>query len=301
MKKFTRIMATVATVSMLLVGCSSGAAQPQNKTTKDFTSQLTFDGSSTLAPVVSKISQDFQDQYQTWDKVDAAFPSEKIAINVVSGGSGQGIKSISEKTSDVGMVARSVKAKEKELIPDLQEIQIGIDALTISVNPNNPVLTLKDNLTKDEIVSLFSGEYKYWSDLDPSLPQEEVIVVTRDIGGGAHEVFQSKIMGDAEVKADAIQAPSMGALVQKVIDNDYTIGYASFGMVNQNAGKIVPLKVEGVEPTEENIISGDYIIQRPLIFVVNGELSSAAKAFMDYATSDKGLSVVADLGFIPTK
>lgn len=179
MKKFIKIMLIITTLSTLLVGCNSGAVQPETIESGTFTSQLTFDGSSTLAPVVSKIGQEFQDQYQTWDQVDASFPSEKIDINVLSGGSGQGIKSITEKTSDVGMVARSVKAEEKEQIPDLQEIQIGIDALTISVNPNNPVLSIKDTLTKDEIVSLFSGEYKYWSDLDPSLPKEEVIVVTR--------------------------------------------------------------------------------------------------------------------------
>lgn len=301
MKKFTKVLFTIITTSALLVGCASSSTPSPQTETSTFSAQLTFDGSSTLAPVISQIGQTFQEQYQTWDQVDNSFPSDKIAVNVISGGSGQGVKSIIDKTADVGMVARSVKEDEKAQIPDLQEIQIGIDALTISVNPNNPVLTIKDNLTKDEIVGLFSGEYKYWSDLDPSLPQEEVIVVTRDIGGGAHEVFQSKIMGDKEVKADAIQAPSMGALVQKVIDNDYTIGYASFGVVNQNAGQVIPLKVEGIEPTEENIKSGAYLIQRPLILITGGELSPAANSFMTYITSDTGLEIVADLGFIPTK
>ena len=301
MKKFTKVLFTIITASTLLVGCASSSTPSPKAETSTFSAQLTFDGSSTLAPVISQIGQTFQEQYQTWDQVDTSFPNDKITVNVISGGSGQGVKSIIDKIADVGMVARSVKEDEKAQIPNLQEIQIGIDALTISVNPNNPVLTIKDNLTKDEIVGLFSGEYKYWSDLDASLPQEEVIVVTRDIGGGAHEVFQSKIMGDKEVKADAIQAPSMGALVQKVIDNDYTIGYASFGVVNQNAGQVIPLQVEGVEPTEDNIKSGAYLIQRPLILITGEELSPAANSFMNYITSDTGLEIVADLGFIPTK
>ena len=46
-------------------------------------------------------------------------------------------------------------------------------------------------------------------------------------------------MGDTEVKSDAIQASSMGELVQDIIDNPYAIGYASFGVANQNAGKVV--------------------------------------------------------------
>ncbi len=42
-----------------------------------------------------------------------------------------------------------------------------------------------------------------------------------------------------------------GELVQDIIDNKYAIGYASFGVANQNAGKVVTLKVNGVEPTKE--------------------------------------------------
>lgn len=40
-----------------------------------------------------------------------------------------------------------------------------------------------------------------------------------------------KIMGSVEVTKDAIQAPSMGALVTKVKENPYAIGYASYGHV----------------------------------------------------------------------
>ena len=199
------------------------------------------------------------------------------------------------------MVARTVKDSEKEQLPQLQEFKVGIDALTLGVNPNNPVLSVMDDLAKDEIVKIFSGEYKTWKDLDSSLPDKEIIVVTRDIGGGAHEVFQSKIMGDVDVKADAIQAPSMGALVTKIIENEYAIGYASFGVVNQNAGKVSTIKVDGVEATQENIVNGSYIIQRPLIAIINGELSAAQQVFMDYVMSDEGMAVVESMGFVPAK
>ncbi len=95
------------------------------------------------------------------------------------------------------------------------------------------------------------------------------------------------------MRADAIQSPSMGALVAKVIENKDAIGYASFGMVNQNEGKLVPMKVDGVEPTTENIVSGDYKISRPLIVVKKGELSPPEqKAFMDVVTSDVGAQII---------
>lgn len=109
--------------------------------------------------------------------------------------------------------------KRKRQLKTKKEYQVGIDALTIAVNPKNPVTGVLDDLSTDQIVSLFSGKYATWKDLDPSLPDEKVVVITRDINGGAHEVFQKDIMGDTEVSSDAIQASSMGELVQDIIDN----------------------------------------------------------------------------------
>ncbi len=304
MKKF-KVLSIVLVLMMILAACTTEKTDVQDKkndTAKDeFKAQILFNGSSTLAPVMASISTNFIEGNVTWDKVNPSFPNENIAIYVSAGGSGQGVKSIIDKTSDFGMIARTVKDSEKEQLAELKEFKIGIDALTLGINPNNPILTVKDDLTKDEIVKIFSGEFKTWKDLDASLPDKEIIVVTRDIGGGAHEVFQSKIMGDVEVKADAIQAPSMGALVTKIIENEYAIGYASFGVVNQNIGKIATLKVDGVEATAENIVNGSYIIQRPLIALFNGELSAPQQAFMDYVMSDEGLEVVESMGFVPVK
>ncbi|WP_312834077.1 phosphate ABC transporter substrate-binding protein [Sedimentibacter saalensis] len=313
MKKFN-VLGIFLILLMVLAGCSTekpAAAEPnaapaetpvvEDPKEDEFNPQILFNGSSTLAPVMASISTNFIEGNVTWDKVDASFPEKNIAIYVSAGGSGQGVKSVIDQTSDFGMVARTVKDTEKEQLPELKEFKVGIDALTLGVNPNNPVLTVKNNLTKDEIIKIFSGEFKTWKDLDASLPDKEIIVVTRDIGGGAHEVFQSKVMGDVQVKADAIQAPSMGALVTKIIENEYAIGYASFGVVNQNIGKVATLSVDGVEASEENIINGSYIIQRPLIAIFNGELTAPQQAFMDYVMSEEGLAVVESMGFVPVK
>lgn len=313
MKKLN-VLGILLILLMVLVGCSTekpAAAEPnaapaetpvvEEPKEDEFNPQILFNGSSTLAPVMASISTNFIEGNVTWDKVDASFPEKNIAIYVSAGGSGQGVKSVIDQTSDFGMVARTVKDTEKEQLPELKEFKVGIDALTLGVNPNNPVLTVKNNLTKDEIIKIFSGEFKTWKDLDASLPDKEIIVVTRDIGGGAHEVFQSKVMGDVQVKADAIQAPSMGALVTKIIENEYAIGYASFGVVNQNIGKVATLSVDGVEASEENIINGSYIIQRPLIAIFNGELTAPQQAFMDYVMSEEGLAVVESMGFVPVK
>lgn len=283
-----------------LVGCQEKQVNSNDSEKNEFRAEMTFNGSSTLAPVISAIATDFIEENTTWDKVDNSFPDKNISIYVSAGGSGSGVKSVIEGTSDFGMLAREIKDEEKEKIGDMKDFVLGIDALTISINPENPLVELKDSLSTEEIMKIFSGEYKYWDDLDSSLDHKEIVVVIRDLGGGAHEVFQKSIMGDVQVREDAIQAPSMGALVAKIIENKDAIGYASFGMVNQNVGKLIPLKVDEIEPIEENIVNGSYKISRPLIAVKKGELTPEQQAFMDFVLSDKGSEIITKMGFVPT-
>ena len=232
-------------------GASAGA---EKTTAQEDNNQILFNGSSTLAPVITSIATDFFDTYKTWNAYDSSLPEEDIAIYVSAGGSGQGTKSVIDGTSTFGMVARSVKDEEKEAIKDEKEYQVGIDALTIAVNPENPVTSIMDDLSTEQIIALFSGEYKTWHDMDASLPAEDVVVITRDINGGAHEVFQKNIM-----------------------------------------------KVNGVEPTKENILNGSYIIQRPLLLVGSGEPTAVQQAFLDVVLGEEGQKTVEEMGFIPMK
>lgn len=292
--------AAVATEAVTESGSESTEAETDAAQTTE-EGPILFNGSSTLAPVITQIATNFNDANGSWDAVDPSLGEDAIAIYVAAGGSGQGVKAVIDGTSTFGMVAREVKDEEKEQIADYQEYKVGIDALTVAVNPNNPVVGLMDGFTKEQIVGLFSGEYATWADLDPSLPADDVVVITRDINGGAHEVFQKNIMGDTEVKADAIQASSMGELVQMVIDNPNAIGYASYGVANQNAGSVQPMKVDGVEATDATIIDGSYIIQRPLLVIGNGELTPRQQAFMDVVLGEEGQGIVEEMGFVPVK
>lgn len=283
-------------LGVVIFGLSFGTLSAE-----EFKAQIMFNGSSSLAPVISKISTDFIEENVTWDKVDSSFPKKNIAIYVSSGGSGAGVKSVIEKVSDFGMVARQVKDSEKAKFPEYREFVVASDALTVSVNNENPILKYTKEIDGETLRKIFSGEYKYWSDVDNRLEKKEIVVVTRDLGGGAHEVFQNVIMGKTDVKDDAIQAPSMGALAAKLVENKYAIGYASFGMYNQNKDKISALVVDGAAPTVENIVSGAYKIQRPLLFIKNGEPTPQEKAFIDYIFSEKGMDAVSKSGYIPVK
>ena len=301
MKKALTILTAI--IFLTFIASCGNKETKEGKTTggkSDINAQISFSGSSTLAPVISKISTSFIEKYETWNKVDSSLPEENITIYVSAGGSGAGVKAVLDNVANFGMLARNIKDSEKEKVKDLKAFTLGLDALTISVNPENKFIQLKGgNITKEEIIKIFSGEYKKWSDLDKSLPNEDIVVVTRDLSGGAHEVFQKNIMKDVNVRDDAIQAPTIGALVAKIIENKNAIGYASFGITNQNAGKLIPLKVDGVEPTEANILNKSYYISRPLIIMKSGELTKTEKIFVDLLKSEEGKKVIKDMGFIP--
>lgn len=300
-KKYIVVLGIIMTMLMMVfAGCGKSDSSSKGGA-NSAQSQLMFNGSTTISPIISKMAADFTEKNDKWNKVDKSLPDANTTIYVSSGGSGVGVKAVLDKTADFGLVAREVKSEEKEKISDYKEYKIGIDALTVAVNPQNPLIAIKDNLTKEQIKKIFSGEYKTWKDVDASLPANEIVIVTRDLGGGAHEVFQKSIMGDTKVAKNAIQAPSMGALVEKVMTNENAIGYASFGVAMQNQGKLSFFKVDGVAPTVDTILDGSYKIQRPLLIIGRGTMTPLQKTFMDYVMSAEGKKTVEKMGFIPVK
>jgi len=265
-KTFTFLMAIIFLTIIASCGNKDTKGGESAGSKSDVNAQISFSGSSTLAPVISKISTTFIEKYETWDKVDPSLPAENITIYVSSGGSGAGVKAVLDNVANFGMLARGIKDSEKEKVKEVKEEK---------------------------------GGNEKWSDLDKSLPNEDIVVVTRDLSGGAHEVFQKNVMKDVNVRQDAIQAPTMGALVAKIIENKNAIGYASFGITNQNKGKLIPLKVDNIEPSEENILNKSYYISRPLIIMKSGELTKTEKIFVDLLKSEEGKKVIKDMGFIP--
>jgi len=276
-------------------------AQPDTSAeeTDPLATEIMIIGSSSLAPVITSIADDFRNEHVTWDSINPDFPSAPVAIHVTSGGSGQGIRSAIDGTTDFAMSTRELNDTERDEIPGHNRFLVGVDALTIAVNTENPLASLTDDLTVEQIVRIFSGEYATWQDFDPSLPDDEIVVIVRDAGGSAVEVFQDTIMGDEEVRIDAIQAPSMGALTERILENNNAIGYPTVGMANQNADNLVIFSIDGVAPSTENILDGSYFISRPMLLIAPGELDAVQQSFIDVVLGPKGQERFYEMGFVP--
>ncbi|MBQ6391394.1 MAG: phosphate ABC transporter substrate-binding protein [Eggerthellaceae bacterium] len=284
---------------------SSAASESASAAAQDgeFKSSIMFCGSTSLYPIISSLAASFTEEYDTWDKVDASMPDKHISIYVAPGGSGVGVSAAVDGTADFGMLARDIKDEEKQKLgADYQEFIVARDALTVSVNANNPIAESMDNMDKETIKKIFSGEYTTWDQVDSSLPKENINVYIRDLSGGAYEVFQKSIMGDVEISGNATQSASMTELATNIAGDQWGIGYAGFGAYNKanaDGKKLVAMKVDGVEANEENILNGSYIIQRPVMFVTGKPITASEQAFIDYIFSQTGYETVESNGYIP--
>lgn len=269
----------------------------------EFQASILFCGSTSLYPIISSLASSFTESYVTWDKVDPSFPDSNISIYVAPGGSGVGVSAAVDKTADFGMLARAIKDSEIEALGEnYSEFVVAKDALTVSVNAQNPICSLMDDMDTETIRQIFAGELTTWDQVDASLPAETINVYIRDLSGGAYEVFQKSVMGDSEVTPSATQSASMTELATNIAGDPWGIGYAGFGAYNKaNAAEQVlfAMKVDGVEASEENIISGAYTIQRPVMFVTGDVLTQSEHAFVDYIFSQTGYEVTQANGYIP--
>ncbi len=290
MKSLAALIATI----FLFVSLSVAGAQD----VKEFDGTIRLAGSTTLLPVIADSSRRFMEKYRTWDNVDPSLPNLPILIYVNGGGSGVGIKSAMDGTVNIGMSSRDLKKEEKAQLGVHQEILISKDCLAFAVNKKNPLAKL-DNLTASEIARIYSGEAKTFKDLDPTLPAKPILVQMRDAAGGSTEIVKQEILKEKNFSPNAIQVPSQGANLKKLETNTSAIGYISSVLAMQSP-QLKVFKFEGVEPTNENVINGNYKLTRPLLLIVKGTPDTASQKFIDFVLHN-GQKIVVKHGYVPVQ
>jgi phosphate transport system substrate-binding protein len=261
--------------------------------------EIRIGGSTTLLPVVSAAASEFMEKYGTWDKVDPKLPGKKIVIYLTGGGSGFGIQSTIQGVNHIGLVSRDLKDKEKELLGPHRATLIGKDAVAFVTNKANPLAQKKLSLSKAQLASVFSGDIKTYRDIDRALPASSVVVFVRDSGAGSAEVIQNTVMGDKQVSKNALQLPSQGALLKKIESNKAAVAYISAGLIS-SSNKLHPLAYEGVLPSPDKIINGEYKLSRPLLLLVKEPHSVMLDHFINYLLAD-GQKILQENGYIPVK
>lgn len=88
---------------------------------------------------------------------------------------------------------------------------------------------------------------------------------------------------------------STSVMMTTVAGDENAIGYISLGSLNET---VKALKVDDVEATAENVVTGEYAVARPFNIITGKEISDAAADFMNYIMSAEGQQIVEDNGYI---
>lgn len=274
------IAAGVLVASLGLAGCGGKGGSADGAGAAGGT--VTIAGSTSVQPLSEAMAEVYMES------------NPDVTVEVQGGGSGQGIKSIEEKIADIGALSRAVKEEEKGSVAE--EYEIAKDGVAVVVNQD----VKTDDLKLEQIRDIYTGKIKNWKEVGGD--NQPITVVSREEGSGTRGAF-TEITGVAEddkdnTTKDALVQPSTGAVKETVAKTPNSIGYVSLGALDDT---VKTVKVEGVEATVDNVLSGDYKIQRPFVYVVNSELSETAKAFIDFALGAEGQKIVEESGFIPVK
>ncbi|MNN01791.1 Phosphate-binding protein PstS 1 precursor [compost metagenome] len=160
------------------------------------------------------------------------------------------------------------------------------------VNPDVNV----DNLTKDQLVKIFTGEIKNWNEVGG--PDQSIQIVNRPASSGTRATFEKYALGTkTEDLPGSIQEDSSGTVKKLVGETPGAIGYLALSYLDDSV-KVV--KYDGVEATEDNVANGTYPVWAYEHMYTKGEPNEVVKAFLEFMASEEVQNNdVVELGYIP--
>jgi phosphate transport system substrate-binding protein len=243
---------------------------------------IVIKGSTTVLPVAQAAAEVYMGSH----------PGVNISIS--GGGSGNGIKALIDRSTDIANASRFIKGKEIKMAMEKGVFpvphRIAIDAIVPIVHPENPVT----DLTIEQMSLIYQGKIRNWKEVGGK--DMTIVVVSRDTSSGTYEVWAEKVLHKARVTPRAQMQASNGAVVQTVSKNKYAIGYIGLGYMNKS---VKPLKVNSIKATVANSLSGTYPIARPLFMFTDGWPKGAVADFINFVLSSKGQEIAKKEGYIP--
>ncbi len=252
-------------------------AEAATEAAADLSGSISMVGSTSMEKFANALSEAFMEKYP------------KVTVTAEFVGSGAGIEAVTNGTADIGNSSRNLKDEEKA--NGVAENIVAIDGIAVVVDPANTV----EDLTKDQLTSIYDGSVTNWKDVGGN--DAPIVVVGREAGSGTRGAFEELLKLEDACKYSN-ELDSTGAVMAKVASTPGSIGYVSLDVLDDT---VKTVKLDGAEPTEENIKAGKYFLSRPFVMATKGEISEQSdlvKALFDYIYSDEGSELVKSVGLI---
>lgn len=301
MKKAAAIVLTAAMAAMMFAGCGSSSTETKSDTNSEVNTQagteassdaetqesltgsITAAGSSALKPLVDDAADVFLEKYPD------------VLITIDAGGSGEGLKQVSEGTVTIGNsdVEASEKLDETQAA-ELVDHKVCVVTMAPIVNPDVTDAGVT-SLTKQQLIDIFTGKTTNWKEVGG--PDEEIVLVTRPTSSGTRATFQKYALdGQEEASNASMETDDSGVLLQNVKDTKGAIGYVALSYLTGDAG-VSTLAIDGIEPTLENTYNGTYPVWTYEHMYTKGEPDEVTGAFLNYIMSDEYGAQMESLGY----
>lgn len=300
-------LALIMVIAFIFAGCSTNStpttttssATTPTTTTPLLTGSFKIIGSNTVTPLSAVWAEDFMKA------------NSKVSIAVSGPGSGVGIASLIDGTTDICQSSRLITQSEidqaKAKGVNVYQIQVATDALSVVVNPANPI----SELTITQLSAIYTGKITNWKELGGK--DATIVVMSRDTNSGTYTYFKEAVVQMAELPTKdtkleygnkVLMLPSTEEGVSQVASNPNAIFYAGLGYLN-NTVKAIGIKKTAndpaIKPSVETALAGTYPISRPLLYYTNGAPTGVIKAYIDFCLSATGQQEVLAAGFVPLK
>jgi phosphate transport system substrate-binding protein len=273
MKSFKHLAMSAMVGSALLLGAcgANGGAEGNGE---QLSGTVKVDGSSTVAPIAEAINEEYA----------AVQPDVKVSIGV--SGSGGGFEKFIAGETDLSNASRPIKDEEKQKLEeagiDFTEFKVANDGLSVVVNKENDWV---EEMTMDDLRKLWleDGKTKKWSDINPEWPDEEVKFYSPGTDSGTYDFFHEEVLEEKDMVRQNIQlSEDDNVLVTGVTGDKNAIGFFGYAHYLANKDQLKVVKIDGVEPTNETVESGDYPLSRPLFVYAKNESMKNNEAAYDY-------------------
>jgi phosphate transport system substrate-binding protein len=270
-------------------------------TAEELSGSIEIDGSSTVGPLTTAAAESFR--------------GEQPGVNVTVGvsGTGGGFERFCAGETDISNASRPID--EEEEVPvceqagiEYTEFQVGVDALTVVVNPENDWATC---LTVDQLKKMWEpaaeGKVNNWNQVDPSFPDQALALAGPGTDSGTFDYFTDEVNGEEGAsRADYTASEDDNVIVEAVAGDAGALGYFGFTYFEENEESLKALEVDGgegcVAPSVETARDGSYApLSRPLfIYVKNDSLSGKPQVhgFVEYFLTNS-IQLAEDALFIP--
>jgi phosphate transport system substrate-binding protein len=228
---------------------------------------ITASGSTALQPLVDAAAKDY-----VKDCPDAQ-------IQVQGGGSGTGLSQVSQGAVDIG--DSDVTAESKLQPADAAALVDHVVAKQGWVMVISEDVTGVTNLSTQQAKDIWTGAITNWKDVGG--PDEPIVLILRPASSGTRATFKKIVLGGAdEAAGQALTEDSNGAVTSAVSGTPGATSVIGFAYYQSNLGKVLPLQLDGVDATVQNMTAGTYKLSADGHMYTKGTPTGLTAAFLDY-------------------